>query len=455
MVKPHSLAKPPHTVLDSSCKARIAFISASKASVAIVKRPSRPLKIDLSGVVEGRTHCKFFRLQRCTKHSRTATLEAQDFALRPLPHNPLAAGQQCEQLRHHGAADIAEQGAQGDGQSHRHERVRRVAVDEVLRYGSDEEDVHQVHPEGEAAELRHQARRAALADAGEEEEQTEGGEQHVGCAELPGVLQQPQVDGTAGHPHGPVGPCGEGSSHEEADCPHPKAPGHAPADVEPYVVGHHQVAKVARAVPQGVVVVPPAFAPHLRQRREFVEQGHEGGEGEEGQERELVARGGFFEPGRHDGDDEVERDEGIHEPQVVSIRWEVEGQAQQLRGGLAPRQLAPERRQQAVEHHEDRHGRQHAQEPAAVELSHADTRLHGHQQECRDDDEQGHAGAREATVPQGNPQTVGLVGHEGHVHAQPGQPRHIEVLRGVHHHHHEARHHADVVDEHQAFAALV
>lgn len=102
--------------------------------------------------------------------------------------NPLAAGEQGDELRGHDAADERQQCNAGDGQGYGYQRFGLIASHENGGNVTQEEKMHQVHTE---RELRHSGNPTGsyrTLDAGEEQESSEGGTQHVGCAELPRPL---------------------------------------------------------------------------------------------------------------------------------------------------------------------------------------------------------------------------------------------------------------------------
>ena len=111
-----------------------------------------------------------------------------------------------------------------------------------------EEEVHEVHAEGELGETRHPAWRLALRDAAEEQEGSEGGQQHVRCAELPRPLQHRSLDHLAGDAGVPERPPREGGSGHEAEGTDAQTAAAAPCQMAADVVGQQNQDKISISV---------------------------------------------------------------------------------------------------------------------------------------------------------------------------------------------------------------
>ena len=242
---------------------------------------------------------------------------------------------------------------------------------------------------------------------------------------------------------------GDHGTGRHGDGTYCKLGGAAPAEVETDVVGQHQIAQIAAEVPQGMVFVPEALSPYLAPQTNH--EGHAGAHGKEQQEEAFLAGGSLPDPGRNHGDEQVEANEGVHEPQVAGQGGEVEQQAREVGPAGVPSYLPPQHGQGAIEHGKDEHGRKDAHEAAAVECPHRLAFPHGHEQVGRHNHEQGHRHAGESVVDR-HPQTVGFVGKIGcgayHI---GGIGRAIIVLGGMDQHHQKACHHAYVVQKYDSF----
>ena len=219
------------------------------------------------------------------------------------------------------------------------------------------------------------------------------------------------------------------------------------------VVRHDQVSEESGEVPQHVVFVPETFSPQLTEPA--VQVGHAGGQGEQGDEEAFFFGCCFAQPGGDDGDEEVEADERVHEPQVAGQAGEVQQEARQVAGGRCAVNLSPQQGQRAVQQHEQDGGGTYAQEALAVELPHALSFLHGHQQVGGDNHEQGDGHARKAVV-QGYPEAVCFVLQEGLGSGHFACPcRSVKILTGVYHHDQQAGEYAHIVQESNAFHVIL
>ena len=173
-----------------------------------------------------------------------------------------------------------------------------------------------------------------------------------------------------------------------------------------------------------------------------MEPGDERREGKDAEERQFVLRAGLFEPGRHHGDDEVDADEWVHEPQMARDGREVERHHLQVVQGLFLRCASPSQRQHGIEQQEAHKGWQDAQEAPAIELPHGHTFAHRNEQEGRHDHEQRHGDTPEETIIDGYPQAVALVGQH-----RIGIVVNVETFTRVDDHHQEAGHHANIINK--------
>ena len=247
--------------------------------------------------------------------------------------------------------------------------------------------MHQIDAKAEFGQLGDEGGCLAV-DAAHHEEASAGEAQYGGGAECPAQLNVGRGVQCAGRglqiegEDGAHGSCHKGNgSNGELAC---AAPGKVCADV----VCHHQIAQIAAEVPQHVIFVPETLAPHLA--AEAVEEGNAGADGEEQQEEALFGSSGLAQPGRHDGDNQIDADERVHEPEVSGQGGEVEQQAAQVLAGGVPADLSPCHGQGGIEHKEDEEGGQDAQETFLVKLPGGHFLAHGRQQEGGHNHEQGH-----------------------------------------------------------------
>ena len=201
--------------------------------------------------------------------------------------------------------------------------------------------MHEIDAIGHPAHLHNPLRSTLLADAGEEQEGSEGAHKHIGHAELPRPLQVGSVDDLTGNALPPERPTSEHTAHKQAHQSHPCTLPARPGQVHTYVVRQYQIAYKARAVPQHVVVVPEAFAPQLR-AHVAVQPRHADAHGEETDKNEFLTRPAALQPRRHHRNDKVEADERIHEPQDAAHGCEVPGNGLQVGQRLLPRHSAPQ-----------------------------------------------------------------------------------------------------------------
>lgn len=128
---------------------------------------------------------------------------------------PLAAGEEGDEFRGEGAAEVGQESDEGDGEPDGDYRGGSVAADDQGGDGHQEENVHQVHAEGEFGEGGDQGGGFLLTDAGEHQEEAEGGEQHIGGAELPGPFYDRRGDDFSRNGFHPEGPAGKDGSDDE------------------------------------------------------------------------------------------------------------------------------------------------------------------------------------------------------------------------------------------------
>ena len=135
---------------------------------------------------------------------------------------------------------------------------------------------------------------------------------------------------------------------------------------------------------------------------------------------------------------------------MASHGWEVERQHLQVGQRLFPRHASPCQRQEGVEQQETDEWRQYALESVAIELRHRSTSLDRYQQECRHNDKQGYCHTTEASVVEGYPESVALIGQHRYVASQSRCVGSIEILAGVDQHDHEAGDDTDVVHKYNS-----
>ena len=142
--------------------------------------------------------------------------------------------------------------------------------------------------------------------------------------------------------------------------------------------------------------IPETLAPHLSE--EAVEIWHKGGDKEEADEETFLPGRGFSKPRRYDGDEEVEADEGIHEPQMAGKRREIERYAREIAHRCLTVDLIPQHRHSGIDHHEEQKRRKNPPGPSLIKLHRCLPLLHGHKQERRDYHEERHRHARESVI---------------------------------------------------------
>ena len=108
-----------------------------------------------------------------TKSSTEGCLDSASLRI-DLPDEPLAPGQQRQELGGEGTAEEGEDGDAGDGQPDGQQGMGDIAGYEEGGQVAQEEKVHEVHTEGELGELRDPTGCLALRDAAEEQEGAEG-----------------------------------------------------------------------------------------------------------------------------------------------------------------------------------------------------------------------------------------------------------------------------------------
>ena len=107
------------------------------------------------------------------------------FIVEYLSNHPLTSRDERDDLADESAADKCENGDGGDGKADGDERIGLITIHEVGCNGGKEEQMHEVHAKGELGESGDKTWSLLLFDAGEEQEGTERGKQHIGRAEFP------------------------------------------------------------------------------------------------------------------------------------------------------------------------------------------------------------------------------------------------------------------------------
>ena len=104
--------------------------------------------------------------------------------------------------------------------------------------------MHEIHAEGQLRHFSHHCRRLAFLGfyASKQQEEAEGGTQHIGRAELPAPLQQRRLDRLAGNSLPPERPSRKGSSDEKEQRAEAQAALARPLQVHADVVSHDKVA---------------------------------------------------------------------------------------------------------------------------------------------------------------------------------------------------------------------
>ena len=360
---------------------------------------------------------------------------------RLITYNPPAAGDKCYDPSRHEAAYVCGCGYGRDcGDGRQGERT--------LEYSDPKSEPEYVHQVDAVAEFRHagyECRCRGAAYAGEEQEGAGGEGDAVDRTHRPSDLYYGCRVYYARH-----GLHVEREYRSHGACRHEyesrdEAATAAPREVFAYVVGYDGVSEVSREIPQHVVFVPEALAPHLA--APAVKIGYACRDEEQQDEEPLLACCGAFEPRRDYGDEEIYAYERVHEPQMSCQRWEVQQQPREVACRCCGVDLPPEQRQGAVEYHEDKERRQYAFCAAAVELPRGLCGGHGHEQICRDDDEQRHRHTRE-TIVERYPQAVCLVGQKRLRARHVGRAGcAVEVLAGVYQHHKKACEDAQIVQK--------
>ena len=359
-----------------------------------------------------------------------------------LPYYILASGYQGHNFGGNGAAY---EGAYRDGGDGRYGGQEGL---EDADPHSEPEDVHQIDAKAELGELGDDGGGLAI-DAAHHQEAAGGEAQHGGGAEGPSQFNVGRGVQCAGRGLQIEGENGAyGSCHQHYGS-YGELAGTAPGKVGADVVCHYQIAQIAAEVPQHVILVPETLAPHLA--AEAVEEGNAGAQGEEQQEEAFLGSRGLAQPGRHNGDEQIDADEGIHEPEVAGQGGEVEQNAAQVLAGGVPANLSPCHGQGGIEYKEGEERGQNAHEAAFVELPGSGLLAHGSQQEGGYNHEQGYGHAGEPVID-GYPQAVCLGGKiGGGPHHVCGIGRTIVVFTCVNQDYEKTGKYADVIQKRDSF----
>ena len=134
------------------------------------------------------------------------------------PHDVFTARKQRDEPGHQRTACVGETSDDRDGKPYGKRWMSHVASDDPLRNRDEEEDVHQVHAEGQLADARDPG--GSLLDAGEEQECAERGDEDVERTELPRPFSHRGIQHLSGNAFPPEAPCRERSTEEETQAAH-------------------------------------------------------------------------------------------------------------------------------------------------------------------------------------------------------------------------------------------
>ncbi len=126
-----------------------------------------------------------------------------------------------------------------------------------------------------------------------------------------------------------------------------------------YIVGHHQIAEVTRAVPKHCKAIPKTFSPEFRSY-EPMYPWNQSRNAENSKENKFVLCRSPLKPRRDHGDNQIDADKRIHEPKMSRHGREIERQHLQIGNGLFPTHSTPRKRKESIKKHEGNHRREDA-----------------------------------------------------------------------------------------------
>ena len=166
-----------------------------------------------------------------------------------------------QQFRHRIANHKGEHGDDRNAYAHGQQRVGHITGYQHTCDGTEEEEMHQVHAKRAFGDIGDDGGILQRLDAGEQDERAKGGQQHVGRAELPRPLEHGRLDQCSRHALQPEAPCREHRTDDEANCSDNESALVRPAEMHADIVGEHQIAQIARAIPEHRETIPETLAP--------------------------------------------------------------------------------------------------------------------------------------------------------------------------------------------------
>ena len=152
----------------------------------------------------------------------------------------LASREQRQQLGRYRAANETEQTDGRNGKPNGKQWIGNITANQPLRDVVEEEYVHQIHAKRQFGKAINPS--WSLADAGEQQERSKGGECHVGRAEFPRPFQHRRFHHLPWHTFPPETPCRESRTDDEADASHSQPFFLRPINMNSYEVRQHQIA---------------------------------------------------------------------------------------------------------------------------------------------------------------------------------------------------------------------
>ena len=133
---------------------------------------------------------------------------------------------------------------------------------------------------------------------------------------------------------------------------------------------------------------------------------------------------------------------------------EVQRQTHQISSRITPAEISEQDRHDRVYQKEDQCRGTNAEKPVPIELEHRCPRLHRNKKERRCYHKERDAGSCNSTIPERNPESVGIISNPDHI--LPCFIIHyIEILRNMHHHHHETGNSTQIINEYDSSFHIV
>ena len=225
----------------------------------------------------------------------------------------LAAWQQRQYLSSNSTADKRQYRNNGNTQPYRQQRIGTVAANQKTGKERKIEHVHQVHAKRQLAKVCNQCRSLTLLNTRKQQKRTKRSQQHIRRTELPSPLNIRSSNQHTGIALQPETPSRKDCTHGKAGNTNPKTLTTVPLQMHTDIVSQHQIADIAREIPEQRKLIPETLTPQLCIHK-TMEERNKRSKDKNTYKNTFFLRRGTLQPRRDNGNEQIQTQQRIHKP---------------------------------------------------------------------------------------------------------------------------------------------